>query len=204
MILAATAFSRLAFFENRGEEAIRVMIWRPCSKMSDIVKECRWVTSRCKMRCERLRRHASLHPSNRGRDSQGLRNHLFVLLPLERASARREAARSAPRSRVESAPADSSTPDSRHRRADRRARHACAGGTSRASAPACGKARNENTMANITLSAMGTNRKRATPLRKNIGMNTMQMQSNETNAGMTICEAPSMIAASTSLPCSRW
>ena len=59
-------------------------------------------------------------------------------------------------------------------------------------------------MANITLSAIGTNRKRATPLRKNIGMNTMQMHSSETKAGTTICEAPSMIAASTSLPCSRW
>ena len=64
--------------------------------------------------------------------------------------------------------------------------------------------RNEQTMANITLSAKGTNRKRATPLRKNIGMNTMQMHSRDTKAGTTICEAPSMIAASTGLPCSRW
>ncbi len=64
--------------------------------------------------------------------------------------------------------------------------------------------RNENTIANITLSAIGTNRKRATPFRKNIGMNTMQMQSKDTKAGMTICVAPSMIAASTALPCSRW
>jgi len=63
--------------------------------------------------------------------------------------------------------------------------------------------RNENTMANITLSAMGTNRKRATPSRKNIGMNTMQMHSSDTKAGTTICEAPSMIAVDTSLPCSR-
>ena len=60
--------------------------------------------------------------------------------------------------------------------------------------------RNEQTMANITLSAMGTNKKRATPLRKNIGMNTMQMQRRDTNAGTTICEAPSMIAASTGCP----
>jgi hypothetical protein len=66
------------------------------------------------------------------------------------------------------------------------------------------ESRNEKTIANITLSAMGTNKKRATPLRKNIGMNTMQMHSKDTNAGMTICEEPSMIAVSTSLPCSRW
>ena len=64
--------------------------------------------------------------------------------------------------------------------------------------------KNEKTMANITLSAIGTNRKRATPLRKNIGMNTMQMHSKDTKAGMTICDAPSRIAVSTSLPCSRW
>ena len=31
----------------------------------------------------------------------------------------------------------------------------------------------------------------------------MQMQSSETKAGVTICAAPSMIAVSTSLPCSR-
>ena len=31
----------------------------------------------------------------------------------------------------------------------------------------------------------------------------MQMQSSETKAGVTICRAPSMIAVSTSLPCSR-
>ena len=58
-------------------------------------------------------------------------------------------------------------------------------------------------MANITASAIGTNRKRATPSRKNIGTNTMQMQSSETKAGVTICRAPSMIAVSTGLPCSR-
>ena len=62
---------------------------------------------------------------------------------------------------------------------------------------------NEQTIANITASAIGTNRKRATPSRKNIGTNTMQMQSSETNAGVTICAAPSRIAARTSLPCSR-
>ena len=62
---------------------------------------------------------------------------------------------------------------------------------------------NEQIIANITASAIGTNRKRATPVRKNIGTNTMQMQSSETKAGVTICRAPSMIAGSTSLPCSR-
>ena len=46
---------------------------------------------------------------------------------------------------------------------------------------------NDQTMANITASAIGTNRKRATPSRKNIGTNTMQMQSSETKAGVTIC-----------------
>src|SRR4051812_24312053 len=50
---------------------------------------------------------------------------------------------------------------------------------------------------------MGTNRKRATPCRKNIGTNTMQMHSSETKAGVTIWFAPSMIEVSTSLPCSR-
>ena len=62
---------------------------------------------------------------------------------------------------------------------------------------------NEQTMANITAIAIGTNRKRATPSRKNIGTNTMQMQSSDTKAGATICWAPSMMAVSTSLPCSR-
>ncbi|MEH2584735.1 hypothetical protein V1281_006630 [Nitrobacteraceae bacterium AZCC 2161] len=64
--------------------------------------------------------------------------------------------------------------------------------------------RNDHSIANITASAIGTNRKRAMPFRKNIGTNTMQMQSNETNAGTTIWLAPSMIAGSTSLPPSRW
>ncbi len=62
---------------------------------------------------------------------------------------------------------------------------------------------NEQAIADMTASAIGTNRNRATPVRKNIGTNTMQMQSSETNAGVTICAAPSMIAVSTSLPCSR-
>ncbi len=62
---------------------------------------------------------------------------------------------------------------------------------------------NEQIIANMTASAIGTNRKRATPSRKNIGTNTMQMHSSETNAGVTICAAPSRIAVRTSLPCSR-
>ena len=63
---------------------------------------------------------------------------------------------------------------------------------------------NDQTIANITASAIGTNRKRAMPERKNIGTNTMQMHNSETNAGTTIWLAPSRIACSTSLPCSRW
>ena len=42
-------------------------------------------------------------------------------------------------------------------------------------------------IANTTASASGTNRYFATPLRKNIGRNTMQMQSVETSAGTAIC-----------------
>jgi hypothetical protein len=64
--------------------------------------------------------------------------------------------------------------------------------------------RNDHIIANITASAIGTNKKRATPCRKNIGTNTMQMQSSDTKAGVTICLAPSMIEVSTPLPCSRW
>ena len=45
---------------------------------------------------------------------------------------------------------------------------------------------NDQIIANITARAIGTNRKRATPSRKNIGTNTMQMQSSETKAGVTI------------------
>jgi hypothetical protein len=62
---------------------------------------------------------------------------------------------------------------------------------------------NEAIIANTTASAIGTNRKPATPGRKNIGTNTMQMHSSDTNAGVTICAAPSMIAVSTGLPCSK-
>ena len=61
----------------------------------------------------------------------------------------------------------------------------------------------EQIIANITASAIGTNRKRATPSRKNIGTKTMQMHSSETKAGVTIWRAPSRIDVSTSLPCSR-
>ena len=43
----------------------------------------------------------------------------------------------------------------------------------------------------------------ATPLRKNIGTNTMQILSVETKAGTAICAAPSRIACSISLPSSR-
>jgi hypothetical protein len=46
--------------------------------------------------------------------------------------------------------------------------------------------KNEKIMAKITLSAIGTKRNRATPLKKNMGMNTIQMHSRETKAGTTI------------------
>ena len=63
--------------------------------------------------------------------------------------------------------------------------------------------KNEKAMASITASAMGTNRNRATPSKKNIGTNTIQMHSSEIKAGVTIWAAPSKMAVSTSLPCSR-
>ena len=53
---------------------------------------------------------------------------------------------------------------------------------------------NDHTIADITASASGTNRKRGTPVKKNIGTKTMQMHSSETNAGVTICSAPSRMA----------
>jgi hypothetical protein len=62
---------------------------------------------------------------------------------------------------------------------------------------------NDQIIANITASAIGTNRKRATPVRKNIGTNTIQMQSSDTKAGVTICWAPSRIDCVTGLPYSR-
>src|SRR3546814_15442710 len=62
---------------------------------------------------------------------------------------------------------------------------------------------NDMTIANTTDNAIGTNRKPATPGRKNIGTNTMQMHSSETKAGVTIWAAPSRIERSTGLPFSR-
>ena len=58
-------------------------------------------------------------------------------------------------------------------------------------------------MANTTASAIGTKRYRPTPVRKNIGTKTMQIDNVDTNAGIAICCAPSRIAGSRSLPCSR-
>ena len=65
------------------------------------------------------------------------------------------------------------------------------------------ESRYDASIAKTTASAIGTNRYRATPVRKNIGTKTMQMQIVETKAGMAICCAPSRIAGSRSLPCSR-
>src|ERR1700721_2699709 len=58
-------------------------------------------------------------------------------------------------------------------------------------------------MAKIPASAKGANRKRATPLRKNIGRKTMQMHSVETNAGVAICAAPSRMPSCKSAPSSK-
>ena len=63
---------------------------------------------------------------------------------------------------------------------------------------------NEPTRAKTTASASGRNRWPATPPSWNIGTKTMHRQSSVTNAGMTICWAPSMIAGSIGLPISRW
>ena len=59
-------------------------------------------------------------------------------------------------------------------------------------------------MAKITASASGMNRYLAMPASRNIGTNTMQMDKVETSAGSAIWRAPSRIAGSTSMPCSRW
>src|ERR1700680_3219062 len=53
-------------------------------------------------------------------------------------------------------------------------------------------------MANTTASARGTNKYRATPDSKNIGANTMQMESVETKAGVAICAALSRTTSSMS------
>src|SRR3569832_1764155 len=58
-------------------------------------------------------------------------------------------------------------------------------------------------MAKQTASASGTNRNFATPLRKNMGTNTMQIAMVDTSAGTAICAAPSRMACSISLPSSR-
>src|ERR1019366_4541760 len=54
--------------------------------------------------------------------------------------------------------------------------------------------RYEAIMAKTTASARGTNKYFGTPVRKNIGRNTMQMLSVDTKAGTAICDAPSRIA----------
>jgi len=59
-------------------------------------------------------------------------------------------------------------------------------------------------MANTTASARGANRNRATPDRKNIGTNTMQMHRVDTKAGTAISPAPSRMALFRSDPRCRW
>src|SRR6266436_2352511 len=61
----------------------------------------------------------------------------------------------------------------------------------------------EASMAKLTASASGTNKNLATPERKNMGMNTMQMHRVETKAGTAICCAPSRMAWTVSLPMAR-
>ena len=63
--------------------------------------------------------------------------------------------------------------------------------------------RYEASIANTTASAKGINKYRATPVRKNIGRNTMQMHKVETNAGTAICRAPSRIAVAPHPDCAR-
>ena len=58
-------------------------------------------------------------------------------------------------------------------------------------------------MAKITASANGTNRNLATPPRKNIGTNTIQMASVETNAGTAISPAPSRMDSYRPVPMCR-
>ena len=55
----------------------------------------------------------------------------------------------------------------------------------------------------MSITAIGTNRNRATPVRKNIGTNTMQMQSVETNTGTPISPAPARIERFSSSPACR-
>ncbi len=58
-------------------------------------------------------------------------------------------------------------------------------------------------MANTTASANGMNRNFAIPASRNMGTNTMQIDKVDTSAGSAIWCAPSRMALSTSLPCSR-
>src|ERR1700693_1758680 len=61
------------------------------------------------------------------------------------------------------------------------------------------ESRYEANIANTTASASGTKRYRATPDNKNIGANTIQIESVDTNAGVAIWEALSSTTASMSL-----
>src|ERR1700744_5657329 len=58
-------------------------------------------------------------------------------------------------------------------------------------------------MAKMMASAMGTNKYFGTPIKKNIGMNTMQMHSVATRAGIAISPEPLRMASSTGSPFSR-
>src|SRR5262249_50638729 len=58
---------------------------------------------------------------------------------------------------------------------------------------------NDQIMANITASAIGTNRKRATPCRQNIGTNTMQRHSSDARTGGAIGWSPGTLRRRTGL-----
>src|SRR6266571_6065383 len=62
----------------------------------------------------------------------------------------------------------------------------------------------EASTANTTASASGANRYRATPVRKNIGTKTMQMQRVDTIAGSAISPAPIMMPFSRLSPARKW
>src|SRR6059036_3972791 len=62
----------------------------------------------------------------------------------------------------------------------------------------------EASTANTTAIASGRNSAAAGPVRKNIGTNTIEMEIVETNAGVAIWAAPSMMAGRISFPCSMF
>ena len=64
--------------------------------------------------------------------------------------------------------------------------------------------KNETNIAKTTASARGTNKNFATPERKNMGTNTIQMHKVATNAGTPISPAPTSMASYKGLPMCKW